>query len=341
MCGTRRAQCCALQTQSFKPMHTPRLLALSATLLLGAAQAATPYAATPFDVPDASSSFLYDINNVGSMVGYATTASGSQSFVVSGGGVFNWLSGPVGSLNTTALGLSDTGVVVGAFSDTQVDDGSGNLVFGPNKGFILDASGYSTVALTGYDETVVRAISPNGRYITGYASNATTWDGWMLDRSTGNLTVIASGLLVIAQGVRDDGVVVGSRIWQPAPATPTQREAFRFEAGVYTAFQLAGQTDTRARALSDDGLLAGWLRNGSDISAFFGSAADYSTVTWSGLQTYAEGLNNAGVGVGAYLDANDNWQALVFNPVPEPATYGLMLGGLGLLGATLRRRSPA
>ena len=254
-------------------MKKTLLLAVLAVALQ--AQAATPYAASPFAVPGATSSFLYDINNVGAMVGYASSASNSQSFVYSGG-AFQWLNGPAGALSTVALGLSDSGWVVGAYADTMVDDGSGTLVLGPNKGFVWDGSSYTTVALAGYTETVVRGISPDGRYLTGYSRNDTVYDAWLMDRQDNSTTVITSGILAIAQGVRNDGSVVGSRIWQPVPLQPAQRESFIYQGGGYGGFQLSGQTDTRARALTDDGQLAGWVRNGADIQAFFGSSADYS-----------------------------------------------------------------
>jgi glycerophosphoryl diester phosphodiesterase len=70
------------------------------------------------------------------------------------------------------------------------------------------------------------------------------------------------------------------------------------------------------------------LRNGSDITVYGNDQAEYLA------------FFNAGVD-GVFSDAADRARSAVtlFSAVPEPATWGLMLTGFGLIGGLMRRRS--
>lgn len=317
--------------------------ALGAVLGAGIVQAAPAYTMSQFHLAGASSWDLYDINNSNVMVGNATIGGVQKGYVVNGGSV-SLLDGPAGATSMGALGLSDTGLIVGAYANTLVDDGSGTgtMVAGPLIGYLYDGSSYQDIVMAGASETVVRAISPNGRYVTGYGVFEDGFHGFVLDRTTGVLEDFTSGALVVAQGVDDGGKVVGSRIWRDAPPpAPMRRDAFVYQAGSLNFFDLAGQTDTRARAFNADGLLAGWVGGAGGPTAFIGSISDYALFRWAGSDaTWIEGLNDAGTAVGSWMDADGNTHALIFSAaVPEPASMALALGGLGLVAATRRRRT--
>ncbi|MFL9710500.1 PEP-CTERM sorting domain-containing protein [Methylobacillus sp. Pita1] len=55
----------------------------------------------------------------------------------------------------------------------------------------------------------------------------------------------------------------------------------------------------------------------------------------------AYGINDQGWIIARGLDSNDNYNAYLLMPVPEPSSYAMLLAGLGLLVRSARRKTPS
>ena len=298
--------------------------------------AAAAYSYTTVDQPGMANTQLWDINNNGAIIGTSFNDTTSQSFILSGG-VYTAISGPAGALGTNAMGVSDAGVVVGNYYDTMVTEPDGSIVTGPNTGFILAGGAYTPITFGSGSDVYARAISPDGRYVSGYYFD-TQYHGFVLDRSTSAVTVFASStVLIIPQGINSSGLLVGS---QNLTTGPRVSYTYDIATGVRNDYSFAGATGTSFRAINDSGTIAGWFNDASGTThGFVGTTSAHQVLDVPGATTtYVEGIDNAGELVGNYIDAAGVAHGFIATSVPEPSGALLLACGGVLLVVRLRRR---
>ena len=306
-----------------------------ATVLLAPASGQAGYVLTEFSIAGAASTALWDVNNHGAMVGYSLDASGNgRGFVRASDGTITTLAGPGGAVSTNALGISDGGIVVGAF----------NAAGSAQRGFIFSSGSYTVFEVAGAQSTILRGISPDGRYLSGYYTTSTNAGiAFAYDRVTGILRSVpepATSSTTIGQGVTNAGVMVGSDIIDSPPSRP----GFIYDSatGTRTDVMLAGATRTALRAIDDSGVLSGWFIDATGTHGFVGSLSSYETIDFAGAtQTFVEGSNNSRWLVGEWFDAAGAVRAFIATPIPTPGSLALALAALAALGWTgQRRRAP-
>ncbi len=288
-------------------MHFMRLAALAAmgalALASSTASAATTYTLSPYAVAGSVSTQLWSLNNHGVLVG----SDDNGGFIDDHGSITT-----VGAAGTYIAGISDGGLAVGG-------DGANS--------FFYDAGVMTPFAVAGAQATQIRAISANGRYVTGtFTTAAGISDGFVWDNLTSTLTDMvppAGAQFAVVQGVNDDGVVVGN-------ATMGHGSVL-FDATTGTSTfvtELDGLNPLKFRTIDDAGDIGGWGFNGVGIVGFIDKAGEGVHTFDLGAQggTYIYALNNLGQAVGYDIDADGITHSFTVNmsAVPEPAPAALM-----------------
>jgi hypothetical protein len=108
--------------------------------------------------------------------------------------------------------------------------------------------------------------------------------------------------------------------------------------GVFSTVDPTGSTETQLLGLNDKGIADGFaVIGGVQHGILFDSLTDTFTILdpAGSTSTTLNGINDAGDVVGFFVDAAGNTNGTLGTPVPEPATWVMMLtafAGFGLLG---------
>ena len=253
------------------------------------------------DVPGATSTRVWAINDVGATAGDFTGSGGDHhAFIRSPGGTVATVDIP-GAFRATLRGINNAGVAVGFYSvDTPQ---------GPNAvtyhGFERTPDGVITVVdLPGAGDSALQGINNIGDIVGQYD---------LADQSVGGSFVLKQGRFttlqdppgavpfnVFAGAINDLGVVSGSFI-----GLNGNHHAFLLRDGTYTTFDDTGVTTTAFKGLNN-----GQAVGVSDNGGFVFDIATLSITTFidcpGGLFAFPEGINNQGQIAGRCTLAGDS-----------------------------------
>lgn len=200
------------------------------------------------------------------------------------------------------------------------------------------------MAAAGYDATAEysTAGNPNGVWSYGYSSSAGAGYSLISFDAISGTAWQKSGYVSLGTpsiwkntGASAYGVDPGQISLHPGPLASGDVAILRF-----TAPSAAGY-NVSAQFFDGDGgnMSAAIVVNGSALSPLASFASTNAEPTYAGLVTLAVGgtIDFVVGNNGNYLFGNTPVSAVI-NAVPEPETYGMMLAGLGVLGAVIRRR---
>jgi hypothetical protein len=272
-------------------------------------------------VPNATVAAVWAVNDLEEV---AVSASNGTSGIYRHGR-FSQLPAPPVGFQVSAVGINDTGTIVGP-ATTTIDT--------HEQGFILMKGQYRFFSRPGWQNTEPRAIGPSGllvgiSYQDDFAISGAI-AGFIYDPSTGNFTdVTPSGsLYTIAQGINRFGRISGSGedyalgryafIWQPGASASDTGELAPYLDRIRLADGFAN-----ARGINDEGIIAGWAHSGGQTVGFVGSAArGYQLLVppggdAAGATTHCQGINNARHVACLVTDAAGNSRGFLGSPQGE------------------------
>ena len=292
-----------------------------ALALAGTSLAATGYDFVTIDPPGGLFTSLTSLNGSGTAVG-STLFSGdtltSFRYEVRTGASSPLPAGP-GGLEFSALGINDSGTIIGPLGDIAA-----------NQGAILDKKGrYTTFTIPGFPATTPRAIGPTG-LVSGYViAGPGDWSGFLYDPATGDAEFFLTGSpQVIPQGINARGQLVGSvgLVADGAyPGSPPGQYGFvREPGGSITLFRVNGQP-TRARGISDAGMVTGFVGAPSPVGfivpapkggGYLDLAVPPNTlfVVPGAVQTLPQAIDNRGRIVGSWIGEDGVQRGFVATP---------------------------
>ena len=292
-----------------------------AAVLASAAPAFAAYVFTTVDYPGAVMTDVRAIDNTGKIAGYASLDGVTNFSFTYAGGVFAPL--PFSPLSPSALGMNDSGVIVGGTSGTLGT---------PEQGFIFQAGAYTFFSRPGWTNTEARGIN-NAGVITGWSYETdpvtggfTASSGFIYKPGSGFIDIpVPPSTFVIAQGINTAEQVVGSA------SLPGNQSFLRQPDGTMDFFQVAGLS-TRARGINDTGLITGWVTSAGLQQAFVGDSSGYQLLSAdpSSVFTAGEAINNAGQISGVWNDTAGNSHGFIGTPAAMPT--GTTSGGAYTFG---------
>ena len=280
-------------------------------------------------------SYANAVNNGGKIVGqYFPNNGGYQAFVYSQGTITDL--GTMGGSETNARDINDSSQIVGYFQ-TKYDLAVHAFLY--SDGNLVD------LGTLGGDYSSANSINNSGQ-IVGTSSTA-DFNNHAFLYSDGNMVDIGTlggGYSSSAKSINNSGQIVGA-----SGTADFNTHAFLFSDGNMVDLGTLGGSSSTANDINTSGQVVGastYVIGDSAEHAFLysdGGMTDLNSLIdplsgW--VITDASDINSSGQIIATGYGAGYDSRTLLLTPVPvpEPATYAMLLAGLGLVGGQAWRR---
>ncbi len=270
--------------------------------VVSTAHAEVSYTFTTIDVPSATSTYTFGINDFDNMVGTYTDSKGINHGFLYAGGNFTAINVP-GSSYTWAYGTNDSGAIVGWHQNAT-----------GIHGFLYAGGSFTTIDVPGASSTQVFGINDSGVIVGAY--NDPTGTHGFFDVG-GSFTTInfPDATNTYALGINDPGAIVG---WYE---DPSGIHGFLYAGGSFTTIDVPGVINAmRLGGVNNSAAVAGAYQNATGTHGFLYSEGNFTTINVPGAtETNAFGINDSDAIVGWYQDATGTHGFLATPAAAPPA----------------------
>jgi probable HAF family extracellular repeat protein len=281
---------------------------------LASSASAITFSFTTIDVTGSLGTVAQDINNSGTIVGGSTASPPApvrQAFSLSGGSFTTFV--VPDAPRTIASNINNPGQIVGFFSDNA----------GVTHGFLRSDDSFTTIDPPSAVESFAFGINDGGRIVGQYTDAAGVAHGFLRSDSTFMTIDVPDAISTSANDINNAGTIVGYF----TDLAGRDRSYARIPDGSFTFIDAPGATGTRAEGgINSRGDVVGdFTDSAGAIHGFLLSGGTFATIDVpDAVNTFAIGLNDADVIVGAFDTSGPESQRLGFlatptTPVPEPS----------------------
>jgi probable HAF family extracellular repeat protein len=298
----------------------------------------------------------YAVNDSGLIVGQDYTTQGIyQAFVYNPATQAYTFLTPPGATNSNAVGINDSGQIVGGYGNTSGNYGylySGGIfttlsvpgAFQYSPSTFFDGGGTSAEGINNAGEIAGTWTNSSG-YEQGFEYSGGTFTDTGIDEPGESYTAL--------YGINDSGLISGNA-FNFVHGVRSVNSAFLYNGSTFTPIAYPGATSTTVQGINDSGDAVGWYSLDGQTSGFTYNDGTYTSIMYPGANsTNLFGISNNGEIVGEYtctsggcpfsdpafyaIPTQNGYSFTTIDPpAPEPGTM-LLVGGVLALGATRRR----